>query len=108
MERLQSFRKGNSVHSKLNQLFRKMLSSFKMEGNSTGFTCFSPRASQGSIPGQNSSSSRTCQFSRSLGVGTGYQSDKDRTSWEPTNHLQNFPDLVQNFHSSYPHKPCQP
>ncbi|KNZ48904.1 hypothetical protein VP01_5332g1, partial [Puccinia sorghi] len=33
-------------------------------------------------------------------------SDKDQTSWEPANHLRNSPDLVQDFHSSYPHKPC--
>ncbi|KNZ59254.1 hypothetical protein VP01_1773g1, partial [Puccinia sorghi] len=31
-----------------------------------------------------------------------------QTSWEPANHLQNSPDLVQDFHSSYPHKPRQP
>ena len=36
---------------------------------------------------------------------TGYQSDEDRTSWEPANHLRNSPDLVQDFHSNYPHKP---
>ncbi|KNZ55408.1 uncharacterized protein VP01_2690g1, partial [Puccinia sorghi] len=38
----------------------------------------------------------------------GHQSDKDQTSWEPTNHLLNSPDLVQDFHSAYPHKPRQP
>ncbi|KNZ43762.1 uncharacterized protein VP01_9890g1, partial [Puccinia sorghi] len=37
----------------------------------------------------------------------GHQSDEDRTSWEPANHLLNFPDLVQDFHSAYPHKPLQ-
>ncbi|KNZ61980.1 uncharacterized protein VP01_13295g1, partial [Puccinia sorghi] len=38
----------------------------------------------------------------------GHQSDKDRTSWEPANHLRNSPNLVQDFHSAYIHKPCQP
>ena len=38
---------------------------------------------------------------------TGFQSDEDRTSWEPANHLRNSPDLVQDFHSNYPRKPRQ-
>ncbi|KNZ51423.1 hypothetical protein VP01_3961g1, partial [Puccinia sorghi] len=41
--------------------------SFEMEGNPPSFSCFPPRASQGSIPRQNSSSSRTRQRSRSPG-----------------------------------------
>ncbi|KNZ57166.1 uncharacterized protein VP01_2222g1 [Puccinia sorghi] len=71
-----------------------------MEGNPPSLSCFPPRASQGSTP--------------SLCVGklhylvecAGYQSNKDQTSWEPANHLQNSNYLVQDFHTTYPHKPC--
>jgi hypothetical protein len=38
---------------------------------------------------------------------TGFQSDEDRTSWEPAQHLWNSPDLVQDFHTTYPQKPRQ-
>ncbi|KNZ56012.1 uncharacterized protein VP01_251g4 [Puccinia sorghi] len=78
------------------------LPSFEMESNPSSLS----RARQGSIPRQNSSSSRTHQHSRPLVSciltsrlregklqylvkWTGYQSNKDQTSWEPANHLQN-------------------
>ncbi|KNZ47785.1 uncharacterized protein VP01_6148g1 [Puccinia sorghi] len=55
-----------------------------------------------------SSSPRTGLNSSILVKWAGHQSNEDQTSWEPANHLQNSPNLVQDFHSSYPHKPCQP
>ncbi|MBW0549501.1 hypothetical protein O181_089216 [Austropuccinia psidii MF-1] len=35
----------------------------------------------------------------------GFSKDSDRSTWEPTENLSNFPDLVKDFHSLYPDNP---
>ncbi|MBW0475866.1 hypothetical protein O181_015581 [Austropuccinia psidii MF-1] len=36
----------------------------------------------------------------------GFSEDSERTTWEPDSNLRNSPDLVKDFHSFYPEKPC--
>ncbi|MBW0562840.1 hypothetical protein O181_102555 [Austropuccinia psidii MF-1] len=35
----------------------------------------------------------------------GFSQDSERSTWEPTENLKNFPELVKDFHSLYPDKP---
>ncbi|MBW0555958.1 hypothetical protein O181_095673 [Austropuccinia psidii MF-1] len=35
----------------------------------------------------------------------GFSKDSERSTWEPTESLKNFPELVKDFHSLYPDKP---
>ncbi|MBW0549111.1 hypothetical protein O181_088826 [Austropuccinia psidii MF-1] len=35
----------------------------------------------------------------------GFSQDPERSTWEPTKNLKNFPELIKNFHSIYPEKP---
>ncbi|MBW0554618.1 hypothetical protein O181_094333 [Austropuccinia psidii MF-1] len=35
----------------------------------------------------------------------GFSQESERSTWEPIENLNNFPELVKYFHSSYPHKP---
>ncbi|MBW0549628.1 hypothetical protein O181_089343 [Austropuccinia psidii MF-1] len=35
----------------------------------------------------------------------GFSQDPERSTWEPTENLKNFPEIVKYFHSLYPHKP---
>ncbi|MBW0569038.1 hypothetical protein O181_108753 [Austropuccinia psidii MF-1] len=35
----------------------------------------------------------------------GFSQDPERSTWEPTENLKNFPELVKDFHSLYPDKP---
>ncbi|MBW0576998.1 hypothetical protein O181_116713 [Austropuccinia psidii MF-1] len=35
----------------------------------------------------------------------GFSQDSERSTWEPTQNLKNFPELVKDFHSLYPDKP---
>src|SRR5882724_10104161 len=36
----------------------------------------------------------------------GFDKTLDATSWEPPEHLENAPDVVQAFHQAYPDKPA--
>ncbi|MBW0466025.1 hypothetical protein O181_005740 [Austropuccinia psidii MF-1] len=35
----------------------------------------------------------------------GFSQDPERSTWEPTKNLKNFPELIKDFHSLYPDKP---
>ncbi|MBW0518435.1 hypothetical protein O181_058150 [Austropuccinia psidii MF-1] len=35
----------------------------------------------------------------------GFSKDSERSTWEPTENLNKFPELVKDFHSLYPDKP---
>ncbi|MBW0523261.1 hypothetical protein O181_062976 [Austropuccinia psidii MF-1] len=35
----------------------------------------------------------------------GFSQDSERSTWEPTENLKNFPELVKDLHSLYPVKP---
>ncbi|MBW0593599.1 hypothetical protein O181_133314, partial [Austropuccinia psidii MF-1] len=35
----------------------------------------------------------------------GFSQDSERSTWEPTENLQNFPEIVKDFHSLYPDNP---
>ncbi|MBW0486257.1 hypothetical protein O181_025972 [Austropuccinia psidii MF-1] len=35
----------------------------------------------------------------------GFSQDQERSTWQPTKNLNNFPELLKNFHSLYPDKP---
>ncbi|MBW0483631.1 hypothetical protein O181_023346 [Austropuccinia psidii MF-1] len=35
----------------------------------------------------------------------GFSQDPERSTWEATKNLKNFPELVKDFHSLYPDKP---
>ncbi|MBW0484651.1 hypothetical protein O181_024366 [Austropuccinia psidii MF-1] len=35
----------------------------------------------------------------------GFSQDPERSTWEPTENLKNFPEISKDFHSLYPHKP---